>query len=204
MKHLISTILFLLLVITSQAQQFNEEGINTLADKVCEQLTKDDINASEQGPGEAEAYFEKTVVNVVMKNYRLFKSKGLDINEQNGEAIGEEMAIVLMANCPKAAELFTTMAIESMDEEEDHSESGVVVGTVVSISSDMIPVITVRESNGNIVKILWLSTVENYHLLYDAATDGKKYQFTIYEATIYDGRIQEYRDMNVLEMVQGI
>ncbi len=184
------------------AQKFDDAVVSELSDKVCECLkTKGKIETKAQ----AELELGTCMLTAYSKNKKYFDKNGANFLEgNNAEKLGEQVGIKLAGSCPEAIPLFMLFADEIEDEMESDSyedENIIFTGKITKVESDKFKSFEIKEDNGRVRKVLWLTYVDNDQLLEDAIKGKSSYQFTVMELDIYDPRIGEYRNMLVLDRI---
>jgi hypothetical protein len=198
MKNLFITVVVFFTAAAVNAQQFNEEAVQELADKVCECLqTKGEIDTKEK----AEMELGTCMLQAYSKSQKYFDEKGINfLDANNAEKLGEQVGVKLAGSCPGAIPLFMLFA-DDMKDMEMEEENLVITGKIVKVEDDKFKSFEIKEEDGRKRKVLWLTYVGNDELLEDAVKGKTTYTFTAMELDIYDPRIGEYRNMLVLDRV---
>ncbi|WP_196894620.1 hypothetical protein [Aureivirga marina] len=208
MKQKITLILFLIASFSGFSQDYMKEITN----ETCKCIENLDEEVSR----------EKLTMELglcMMQNALKYKAElekdyGIDLTgasnlEKEGEKLGQVIAIELMSSCPKAVELFTKLAASELEEEAIASEAAVensileTSGKVLKVEKGSFIYYTVKEDNGKTSKFYWLTFVENdLDLESNEKNILKKNVIITYEKVeLFDPRIKEYKEFNVINSV---
>jgi hypothetical protein len=199
MKHLYLILIALFTTVAVNAQQFNVEAVQELADKVCECiLSKGEIDTKEK----VEMELGSCMLKAYSDNQTYFDEKGINfLDAKNAEKLGEQVGIKLAGSCPESIPLFMLFADDIEEEMEMEEENLVITGKIVKVEDEKFKSFEIKDEDGRKRKVLWLTYVDNDELLEDAVKGKTTYVFTAMELDIYDSRIGEYRNMLVLDRV---
>ena len=199
-------ILFLALFISaiSYAQKDKDKAYDRMAKFVCEcvEVKGDDLKDATQA--QFELAFGICLLKAFNEDSAYYKGKGIQINTNGDamEALGEEIGMKMASYCP---ELILSMAAFYEDDEdytEEADEIMSMVGTIEKIEDGTFHTLIIKGDDGRTYKMLWLTYVNNHDMLLEAVTNKKPHTFTYYETEMYDNRINEYRNMLIVDSVE--
>lgn len=106
-----------------------------------------------------------------------------DLTEDIGEKIGHKLGMKLAATCPVFIELFTAYG----NEQNEDPNSGTLTGTVTAVNISDHVYLTIRESAGVEIKVMWLRYFSGADAFRSnpAALKGKKVKIDWQETEIY-------------------
>ncbi|WP_124981419.1 hypothetical protein [Nonlabens xiamenensis] len=199
MRNFITLFICLLVFTGTYAQQPSEEAISKLSTDTCTCIEKIDNIKTE---AQAELELGKCMAAAYGKDVKYYNSQGLDfMNEAILEEFGEAVGLNMVANCPSFLEIFINMDYDDEETGDSYETFEEITGSVQKLTSDSFSVLTIKDDNGRQHKVLWLTYVDNGDLLRQAIEDKKTYTFRVRELDIYDPRIEEYRNMYVLDRI---
>lgn len=186
-------------------EQLRAELIDLLAVEMCDCATKkgnvDELTQKElamclvPGLGKYSEYFEKLGIDF---------GDGVAMN-----ALGEQIGLKAAVQCPEIFANFIEDELDTINEEEELAEEEEEVvfykGEVKRIEvADFVTLYIKYE--GKTKKILWMSEVETSVDIYNGFDQllSKQVEFSCYDATLFDLKINEYRDFQILETLEII
>ncbi len=129
----------------------------------------------------------------------LKKEHGINMNniDQEGEALGQLIALNMANHCP---EKLLAMSKRVTEGDPSIMEEQNIQGTITKVEDETVVIVSLKDEVGKSHKFYWLYEVDtNYDMVnkYKSLIDKDvEIEFKIDE--IFDPRIQEYRQVNVL------
>lgn len=123
------------------------------------------------------------------------------------EKLGEKIGLKAAVRCPQIFAKFVEEELNSNDEynEEILEESVVYTGEVKRVEVKDFVTLYIKY-NGQTKKVFWMSEVESSVDIYNGfdQLQSKQVEFTLYEATLFDPKINDYRNFQILETLNII
>jgi len=142
----------------------------------------------------AEPYSKK-----LMKDYDIDLSKA----DVEGEALGRLLGLKMITACPEVIMRLAELANDSEEEFEavDEYEFLSSSGLITEIIEEPFVVFTMKEESGKVVKMYWLTFVDSEFAMMSqySALLGRKVTIEYSEVEIFDPRLKEYRNINIIE-----
>lgn len=187
------------------AQEFENEAVKKMSDKVCECITgKESIDTKEK----AELEFGICLMSVYNDDKEYYDSKNMNFADTAvSMKAGEQVGMQLAGSCPAAMKIFMMIANDETSDETDYEEEDeyiVITGKIIKTDDEKFNTFEIKDEDGRKYKVLWLTYVDNDQLLEDAVKGKSDYVFTIMELDLYDPRIEEYRSMMILDRIEKI
>lgn len=193
-------LLFLILSLHGVAQEY----MDFIAQESCECMDKLDPNLSnEQITMQAGICMIKAA-----SPYEKKLKKDYGINMANlveaGEQLGQVIALRMVEYCP-ASLLMLAERVNDQEETEETTTNS-VIGTIMQVEVQPFVCFTIKTNDGKSGKYYWLTFVEsNLDLTNNFGTMQDKVVECTYESVeVFDPRIGEYRNINVLNSLQAL
>lgn len=136
---------------------------------------------------------------------------GVDIledlsNQKKMESFGVQVGMLMINNCPEVfAKIMDSEKTEATEtvEAEDISYQ-LVNGTVSKIEKDNFIAFHIVGDNKNLNKFYWISSIESNLDLPKEYTNllNKKVNISYYTAEIFDSKINDYRNLNIISSLK--
>lgn len=200
-KKILLTITACAIATISYAQKDMDKAYDRMAQSVCECANAKGINLDEASQSEIEMTFGLCLLKAYNADAKFFKSKGINLTAEGNamEQLGEAVGIKMAEHCP---DMLMSMASFYMDDDENidgSGESTSITGTIEKVEDGIFSTIHIKSEEGRTYKLLWITYVDNHDLFLEALKNKNKYTFYYYETEMYDNRINEYRDMLILD-----
>lgn len=172
--------------------------MQVIAEKSCECLAekrdaKPDLSSEEIG----------TCLLLATKDYkvRIQEDYDIDLNDLaggNGERLGELVGSKMTFTCPDLI-----MGVADDDEEENPALTA--TGEILDVTNDIFVVFELKNDNGKVEKFYWFTYVDSDLNLQNNFNDlkGDQVQIKYIEQELFDSRIKEYRNFNVVTSLHG-
>lgn len=140
----------------------------------------------------------------IKRDYNIDLSKDIGNNEKMKD-LGVQMGILMLNECQ---ELFTKLSEdkkseENKDGEESNSEL-LINGTITKIEKENFVIFHVVGENKNLTKFYWVSNIESNLDLpkeYNSLIN-KKVSISYYTTEIFDAKINDYRNLNIISSLK--
>ncbi len=120
-----------------------------------------------------------------------------------GEALGRLLGLKMITACPEVIMRLAELANDSEEEFEavDEYEFLSSSGLITEIIEEPFVVFTMKEESGKVVKMYWLTFVDSEFAMMSqySALLGRKVTIEYSEVEIFDPRLKEYRNINIIE-----
>ena len=120
-----------------------------------------------------------------------------------GEALGRLLGLKMITACPEVIMRLAELANDSEEEFEavDEYEFLSSSGLITEIIEEPFVVFTMKEESGKVVKMYWLTFVDSEFAMMSqySALLGRKVTIEYSEVEIFDHRLKEYRNINIIE-----
>lgn len=206
MKFKTTYLIFLMLIISaiSNAQKDKDKAYDRMGKSVCECVEKKGDDLKDATQAQFELAFGVCLIKAYNEDQEYYKSKGIKMSTNGDamEALGEEIGMKMAEYCP---ELLLSMAAFYEDDEdfaEEANEIMSIVGTIEKVEDGTFHTLIIKGDDGRTYKMLWLTYVNNHDILLEAVANKKPHTFTYYETEMYDNRINEYRNMLIVDSVE--
>jgi|GEM_PF-2865064 len=196
----IFTLVFLITVSISHAQDFDKEVVSKISTDTCNCLGTEDY--SEKLTEGVDA-LQNCMTSTMMNNMTYLKENGIDMtgNSAVASSFGESLAMELLVSCQKSVPLILEMGRMYSDDEETEPLP-FIVGKITNVEKGTFPVFEITDVEGRKHKLLWLTIIDNPVLFEESLKGKKNFILEYYENELYDARIKEYRYMKVLNAVK--
>lgn len=201
MKQLTLFISIAFFAMTMNAQNSNskertkDELIAALAEEMCECALQKDVETLTEND------LAMCMLPAIGKYAKDLERLNIELgNDAAMTALGEKIGLKAAMQCPQ---IFANFIEDEMDEvvEEVHEEEVIIYsGEVKKVEVKDFVTLYIKY-DGQTKKIFWMSEVESNVDIYNGfkQLEGKRVQFTTYEATLFDPKVNEYRDFQILE-----
>lgn len=137
----------------SQAQEYDEEVLQKIADKACSCL--DEVDLDKTDFNEANQFMEQCMQSAMMANFADLMAMDMS-SEEDGKRLGMAVAKVLFKSCPRFVDFSMRLAEQDDNQESTSSEEDFQQeGTIKGIEENELAYLIV-ESQGKTTKFLWL------------------------------------------------
>jgi hypothetical protein len=202
-KHVL-IVIFLVTSLLSTAQKDRNKAYERMAKFVCECIDEKGEDLKNATQTQFEMAFGVCLFKAYNQDPNYYKNKGIKLNTDGNamESLGEEIGMKMAVYCPEMLMSMAAFYTDDEDIEEEAEELLSINGFIESIENGTFHTLVVKGDDGRTYKILWLTYVNNHDLLLEAVTNKKTYTFTYYETEMYDNRINEYRNMLIMDAVE--
>jgi len=202
-KHIL-LFTFLAAGLFGNAQKDKDKAYERMAQFVCECVNNKGEDLKNATQSQFEMAFGVCLFKAYNQDVEYYKNKGIKLNTDDNamESLGEEIGMKMAVYCP---EMLMSMAAFYMDDEdivEAAEELLRINGFIATVEEGTFYTLIVKGEDGRTYKMLWLTYVNNHDLLLEAVTNKKTYTFTYYETEMYDNRINEYRNMLIVDAIE--
>ncbi|MCU7616994.1 hypothetical protein NZ698_07275 [Chryseobacterium sp. PBS4-4] len=202
MKNLVAAVLLLLSTLA-----FSQDYKSKFSKSVCECVNK--LDATNKTKKEMSAQFGLCA----FKNANPYKKelkRDFDIdlvadisNEKKMTDFGVQVGLLMLNDCP---EVLIAMNKDSEETETVSDESSYLLlsGTVKKIEKENFVVFHIVGENNNLTKFYWVSNIESNLDLpkeYNSLLN-KKVNISYYTTEIFDAKINDYRNLNVISSLK--
>lgn len=202
MKNLLA---ILLLVITNLT--FAQDYKQKLSKSSCDCLKTIDTSKDQQTiTSQLGLCMLKTAMpysKEIKRDYNIDLTKDISNNEKMRE-LGIQMGMIMLSECQ---ELFMKMTGSKKEEVEDVSDESsylLISGTLKKIEKDNFVIFHIVGENNNLTKFYWVSNIESNLDLpkeYNSLLN-KKVNVSYYTTEIFDVKINDYRNLNVISSLK--
>ncbi|WP_426278525.1 hypothetical protein ACN9MN_04200 [Chryseobacterium sp. S-02] len=121
-------------------------------------------------------------------------------NEEKMESFGVQVGMMMVTECP---DVFSKVMGNDEDTEAEVSQL-LISGMVSKIEKDNFVIFHVVGDNKNLTKLYWVSTIEsNLDLPKEySSLVNKKVNISYYTAEIFDTKINDYRNLNIISSLK--
>jgi len=121
-------------------------------------------------------------------------------NEEKMESFGVQVGMMMVTECP---DVFSKVMRNDEDTEAEVSQL-LISGMVSKIEKDNFVIFHVVGDNKNLTKLYWVSTIEsNLDLPKEySSLVNKKVNISYYTAEIFDTKINDYRNLNIISSLK--
>ena len=180
-----------------------QEYIDKIVDQACNCVSQ------LEGDLSGEAYTMKAGLCMIQAaepySKKLKKDFDIDLSraDEEGEALGRLLGLKMITACPEVIMRLAELATDT-DEELDEVEGYEFAsssGLVTEIVEEPFVVFTMKEESGKVVKMYWLTFVESDFAMMSQFSSllGRKLTIEYSEVEIFDSRLKEYRNINIIE-----
>lgn len=199
-------LLVLFFSILGFSQKNLDKAYDRMAKSVCECAKNKDLDFQNTDKAAIELAFGVCIIQAYGEDTDYYKKNGITLttDNYNMEELGEQIGIKMANYCPDM--LLVMASLYENDWEEDDAiavqERLNISGNIERVEQGSFSTIIIKGDDGKTYKMLWLTYVNNHDLLLEAVKNNKKYIFTYYETEMFDNRINEYRNMLVLNAIE--
>lgn len=184
---------------------FSQEYKQKFSREVCECVKN--IDATNKTKNEMSTQFGLCAFkHAAPYKKELKRDFGIDLvadigNEEKMKKFGVEVGMMMVSECP---DIFSkVMGSDESDSEAESSEL-LINGTISKIEKDNFVVFHVVGENKNLTKFYWVSTIESNLDLpkeYNGLVN-KKVNISYYTTEIFDSKINDYRNLNIISSLK--
>ena len=202
MKKLLA-IIFMLFSALSFTQNYKEK----LGKEVC--LCMNEFSLEGQSQTQLEQSLGLCFIKSAMPySKEIYKDYGIDLNTDIGEnskmeKLGEKLGIIVLTQCP---DLFSKFISRENNNDNAAKEENyrLINGTISKIEKDNFIVFHLVGENKILNKFYWISTIESD---IDMPKDynsilNKKVTISYYTTEIFDAKISDYRNLNIVSSLK--
>jgi len=183
---------------------FSQDYMDKIVEKSCECVTKisDTLETDKKT-----LQLGLCLIEAAMPySKQLKKDHKIDLEklDEQGEQLGQLIALKMMAVCPDALIVITEAAEKNTPKEEEGEKS--IQGTISRIEDDYFVTFHVKDDAGKITKFYWLTFIESNRDMitqYKALT-GKRVQLIYKNMEFFDPKIGEYRSYQIISKIEVI
>lgn len=214
MKTLVTTITLLLVTLVA----FPQDYMTKIAKESCSCV--EDASREYDDPDEMLMQFGLCMI-MVAEPYRKKLKKDYDIDfdhiERDAEKLGTLIGMKMAGECPETLIKLTKDAegselveerygIDDDDDDADESATASFRGTVTKVETDQFVVFTIEDRTGVKKKFIWLHHFSNSLNLEEEYNNmvGKMLKIRYIEKDLFDARISEYKEFNIMSSVELI
>lgn len=203
MKNLLFFVLFML----GLSSAFSQTYLEKIGSETCECLEK--IPESKSQDEKNMALGLCMIESAMPYKKQLKKHNQIDLSDMGNEKtiteLGTLVGLQMAATCPKALMVFAGEYSEN--EEDTNGDSSMMSGTVSKISNEYFVCFSIKsDENGKTEKYYWLEEIETDLDLkeeYKSLLD-KNIRFSADTKTLFDPKINDYRQFNIITEIDGI
>lgn len=193
--RIISTLVFLFF----STLAYSQEIYQILAEETCNCI--EDIDIEEMSMAQREMNLGICMFKAANKHKVAFAAahSGKDFlelaNEDEGEKVGEDIAIEMLELCPM---IFMGFLADESDGSEEYALS-VELGKISSVEKNQFNIVNLKMGDGSTLKFLWLWDFEGSELMIDNAYKDKWINIFFQEIPLYNSQQGKYINYKVIE-----
>lgn len=195
-------LLFTLLTVTTISTAQKDKAYDRMAQSVCGCVSGKSDELKDASQSQFEMALGVCMFKAFKEDEKFYESKGIKFTTAGTsmEELGEEIGLKMAERCPDILMSIASHYVDDEDFVEEASEEVfAVTGAIQSIEEGSFHTLIIKGNDGRTYKMLWLTYVTNHDLLLEAITNKKTYTFNYYETEMYDNRINEYRNMLIID-----
>lgn len=178
-----------------------QDYLEIITEQVCECVDKLSSDLSKDG------YTMQAGICMIQAaepySKKLKKDHGIDLSEadEEGEALGRLLGLKMLTTCPEVIMRLAELVDDTEEAVEEEYEYLYASGLITELVEEPFVVFTLREKTGKVVKMYWLTFVESEFAIMSkyATLLGRKVGIEYSEVEVYDSRLKEYRNINIIE-----
>jgi len=139
--------------------------------------------------------------NELKRDYNIDVDKIGDESDKSFEELGGKIGLLMATEC---SDVFVKMFADYNDTSNAENSELLLSGTVKKIEKDNFVIFHVVGENNNLTKFYWISNIESN---LDLPTEynslvNKKINISYYTTEIFDAKINDYRNLNVISSLK--